>query len=540
MSDSQDPHDVQTADEQPVPTVPFAGAELSSNQASNQEGLLGGPETGSEHSVLPMMLENDEVDAPWPDLNQGDEHSVLDADASAGSQTPAHSTPNVAGLRVALVGRFGGMNQTQAANVLRSYQMEVLELPRKAFRKIGSRQPQSDATESTPSASSKQSDSQQHVTPNQRPTQEKQAVNAWPDLLDWVVVGADQPLISQQEYLPQEVIEAAGRGEIQLLQEAELWQRLGLVDIDFQIRRYQTPAMLADLLGVSVRVIRRWHRLGLITPAAMLHKLAYYDYAEVATAKRLATWIQSGADARTIERRLSELVDVLPDIQRPLDQLSILIEGKEVLLRHGDGLVETGGQLRFDFDAMLPPSEGEQELLSEMVDQQSVLAFPPPGSPPMLVQQPTIPQDPLMIAAYEAEDDDDLETAIEIYHTILSRDGARADISFQIGELLYRMNHLVAARERYYQAIELDPNFVEARASLGAVLAELGQTHLAVAALRGALSLHEDYVDVHYTLARTLQRSGESEDALQHWKRIVDLAPDSNWAEEAAQYLEMR
>lgn len=486
-----------------------------------------------------MMAGNPDHDPLWTDL-QADDHENIDTDARSSDSTAATQASDFTGLRVALVGRFGGMNQTQAANVLRSFQMEVVELPRKVTRKPLAKQP------STASPETQTPPSHHHAEPptleassDTTSTPGKRAMNTWAACLDWVVVGADQPLVSQQELLPQDVIEAAGRGDIQLLQEAELWQRLGLVDIDCQVRRYQTPAMLADLLGVSVRVIRRWHRLGLITPAAMLHKLAYYDYTEVATAKRLATWIQSGADARTIERRLSELVDVLPDIQRPLDQLSILIEGKEVLLRHGDGLVETGGQLRFDFEAMLPPSEGDRERFAETAGQYNVLAFPPPGSPPMLIQQPSIPQDPLMIAAYDAEDDDDLETAIEIYHTILSRDGARADISFQVGELLYRMNHLVAARERYYQAIELDPDFVEARASLGAVLAELGQTHLAVAALRGALSLHEDYVDVHYTLARTLQRSGESEDALKHWKRIADLAPESNWADEAAQYLDL-
>jgi tetratricopeptide (TPR) repeat protein len=146
-------------------------------------------------------------------------------------------------------------------------------------------------------------------------------------------------------------------------------------------------------------------------------------------------------------------------------------------------------------------------------------------------------QDPILSAAYEAEDDDDLETAVELYHTILARDGARADVSFQIGELLYRMNFLVAARERYYSAIELDPDFVEARASLGAVLAELGQFELAIAALRGALSMYDDYADVHYTLAKTLDKVGDHPQALLHWQRIIELAPDSPWAEEAKERL---
>ena len=66
-------------------------------------------------------------------------------------------------------------------------------------------------------------------------------------------------------------------------------------------------------------------------------------------------------------------------------------------------------------------------------------------------------------------------------------------------------------------AVELDEDYVEARANLGCVLAETGQRELAVAAFEGALRYHPDYADVHYHLARTLDelhRRDEAEDAL--------------------------
>ena len=95
------------------------------------------------------------------------------------------------------------------------------------------------------------------------------------------------------------------------------------------------------------------------------------------------------------------------------------------------------------------------------------------------------------------------------------------------------MDDITAARERYYAAIELDEDFVEARANLGCVLAEIGQLDLAVAAFQGALRYHEDYPDVHYHLARTLDELERSDDAQPHWRRFVALAPNSPWAEEA-------
>jgi tetratricopeptide (TPR) repeat protein len=82
-------------------------------------------------------------------------------------------------------------------------------------------------------------------------------------------------------------------------------------------------------------------------------------------------------------------------------------------------------------------------------------------------------------------------------------------------------------------AIELDEDYVEARANLGCVLAETGQQELALAAFEGALRYHPDYADVHYHLARTLDQLGRRDQAEEHWRAFLVHAPDSPWAEEA-------
>jgi tetratricopeptide (TPR) repeat protein len=407
-------------------------------------------------------------------------------DMDQGSSNLDVDVKDVCDKRVALVGRFGGMNQREATNVLRSYQASVVDL-----------------------------DS---------------------DSVDWVVIGAEESPIAEADLLSERIRAAAAEGSLEILHETELWHRLGLVDIEQSIRRYYTPAMLAHLLGVSVRVIRRWHRRGLITPIRTLHKLPYFDFQEVATARRLAQWIASGASPQAIEQRLVDLVEILPNIRRPLDQLSILVEGKHVLLRQGEGLLEPGGQLRFDFDAMEPDSDdGMDDSASPAVLSiwnETDETFP-------LRESPFVEQDELLSAAFAAEDLGDLETAVDYCHAILARDGPRAEIDLQIGELLYRMGHSVAARERYYAAIEHDPDFVEARASLGCVLAEIGQTELAIAAFRGALSLHDEYADVHYNLARVLEDVGHDIEARHHWSRFLELSPDSPWAAEAIAHIDV-
>ncbi|QDS88982.1 DNA ligase [Rosistilla ulvae] len=348
--------------------------------------------------------------------------------------------------------------------------------------------------------------------------------------VDIVVIGAEESPLAEGDLLSDELCEAAARGEIEVLSETEFWQRLGLVEAEQAVKRLYTPAMLADLLGVSVRVIRRWHRRGLIVPARTVHKLPYFEFQEIATARRLAELLAAGASVAAIERKLESLSQVLPSVDRPLAQLSVIIEGKQLLLRQGEGLIEPGGQLRIDFDALPLEDDPEPET------NPSVLAFGN-SDPEPVEEEGEI--DPLQQKAFDSEDDGEFEAAIDCYHAILARDGARADISFQLAELFYRMGESWAARERYLIAIELDPDFVEARASLGGLLAEMGRKELAVAAFRGALRVHDDYPDVHYNLARTLDELDREIEADHHWRRFLQLAPESPWAAAARERLNL-
>jgi tetratricopeptide (TPR) repeat protein len=131
------------------------------------------------------------------------------------------------------------------------------------------------------------------------------------------------------------------------------------------------------------------------------------------------------------------------------------------------------------------------------------------------------------------EDRGDLAQAAEMHRAVMAAVGPQAEVCFQLAELLYRLGDTSGARERYYMAIELDEDYVEARANLGCVLAETGQTELALAAFEGALRFHPEYLDVHYHLARTLDELNRPDEAERHWREFLDLAPDSPWAEEA-------
>ena len=331
------------------------------------------------------------------------------------------------------------------------------------------------------------------------------------------------------EWFDEPARRAAEQGELEVIPETQLWQRLGLVDSQQDIQRLYTPAMLAELLAVPVAVVRRWHRRGLIVPVREVRRLAYFDFREVATARRLAELLAAGVSPRAIEKKLAALAEYLPSVQRPLAQLSVIVRGKQILLRQGDGLIEPGGQLRFDFEAWEsePPGLSPRERL-ETAGERTV-SFPEAAA---AAPAPTSPEDICRLAA-ELEEDGQLSAAAEMYRAAMAAGGPNPEICFQVAELLYLQGDLPAARERYYMAVELDEDYVEARNNLGCVLADLGQRELAVAAFEGALRYHPDYADAHHHLARALDEQGERRRAEDHWRALLKLVPESPWADEA-------
>ena len=352
--------------------------------------------------------------------------------------------------------------------------------------------------------------------------------------LDLIVIGADAWPFEAADLLEATVAAAAAKGLIEIMAETQLWEELGLVEPDQDVRQLYTPAMLAELLKVPLAHVRRWHRRGLIKPARIVHRLPYFDFQEVITARRLAQLLAAGASPKAIESKLDALSKLAPNVDRPLAQLSVIVEGRDLLLRDGEGLIESSGQRRFDFAAAeednestsTQPSQPTTSETPEAVILNSVDYFQPQ-------QLERVSSEELLTQAANYEDNGDLQAAVDTYRALLFVDGTDPEINFQLAELLYRLGDVSAARERYYVVLELDEDFVEARANLGCVLAEMGQQELAIAAFSGTLDRHREYPDVHYHLARTLDEVERHNEANIHWREFLALAPDSAWAQEA-------
>lgn len=322
-----------------------------------------------------------------------------------------------------------------------------------------------------------------------------------------------------------------------------------------------TPALLAEIIGVPARVIRRWHRAGLLPATTEVLHLPQFDFSQVATARRLAQWMQQGATVQSIQQQLQLLqtraaqklsAEELDAWHLTLEQLPIRAEGKRLVLRSGDHFVEASGQFRFGFEES--PGDDADDAAAHVVPFKAgfssqapvvatgggataaVFGLSSPNASPQNAAT-SLELEHMLDAAATCEDADDLTGAIDWTRAALAAHGANAELNFQLAELLYRAGETAAARERYFMALELDHDLVEARANLGCVLAELGQLELAVAAFEGTLQQYAEYADVHFHLARALEDLGQANRAIEHWQQFLQLAPASPWAEEATQRL---
>ena len=320
------------------------------------------------------------------------------------------------------------------------------------------------------------------------------------------------------------------KGEpIRIVSESEWLKLLGIEPTERKTQKLYTPAMLFQLLGVSVHTIRHWERAGLIKAVKKVYRLPYFDFEEVASARRLCELAASGVKAEQISSSLRKLYALLPHLVRPLAQLEVLARGAHGLVfRDNLGLIEVSGQRLFDFDPPdvdLDQSEGPSiipirpALVNDTADRQGWT------------------DDDWFREGCRLADENEIAHAIEALRLATIGNPLNPSYHFHLADALYRQKKPHAAIERYHMAVELDHKFLEAWTQLGCVLSEIGDLADARIAFQIALDLHPDYPEVHFHLAGVLEQLGEKEIAADHWKRYLEFDQRGPWAEIARERL---
>jgi tetratricopeptide (TPR) repeat protein len=314
--------------------------------------------------------------------------------------------------------------------------------------------------------------------------------------------------------------------EIQILDESQWLDLLGLNEHRDEVRRLYTPAMLSSILGISVHVIRSWARVGLIRPVRQVYRLPYFDFREVSSARRLSELLEAGISRRELERSLLCLPGVQQGDERPLEQLQILVHQLGVVVRDERGLMMPAtGQRLFDFDR---PGEAPESPEEE-----------PPRSLPLPLRQEKPEHRDWLVEGCRLSDAGRIQDAVEAFRLAAISSPESADVHFQLGECLYRLGKTEAALERYYVAVEQDHDFLEAWTQIGCLHRELNDLESARMAFLVALDILPQYPDANFHLAETLHELGDDETARVHWQEYLQHDSRGPWADLARQRLEV-
>lgn len=297
------------------------------------------------------------------------------------------------------------------------------------------------------------------------------------------------------------------------------------------VRRLYTEALMAEVLEVPPAAVRHWVRGGLLVPVRHAGSLQWFDFEQLVAGRHLARLLGTGLSLRDIDTQLAGLA---PGGAAAAVRVAerIVADGRRLSIRRGALLLGAGGQMQFAFYtdrlAAAPAAAGRPGAVgggSVTTPDSGIVAFDSARPRPA----PDAAAEILDLA-------DDLEAAgefleaAEALRAVLQARGPSADVLFMLAELLYRSGDLTAARERYYATIEVDPDHLAARTSLGCVLAELGDHELALAALDGVLRQEPGHADAHWHMAGVLREVGRPWEARRHLALFLALAPESPWA----------
>ena len=341
---------------------------------------------------------------------------------------------------------------------------------------------------------------------------------------DQVVVGSDGwPL--REDGRPTKALERARELQkaghaIEIVTEEELLADLGLDDRKEAIHRLCTAAELARLLSVPLPQIRALSRAGLIQPSKTVHRLEFFEFRQVAAAKDLVALVSSGVSVDRIRQGFERVRSWLPAGGAALAGRTLIDESDSLLVRlEGGELAEVTGQLRFDF--------GE----TEPTEEEPISAAPSPEPVPESKPLTGTPQE-WFTKGQRAEELGRLSEARAAYRNAIELGAEFPEVHFNLGNVLYLLEHPAESAAEFLRAIERDPEYLEAWNNLGNTLAELGEVENAIRAYSRALELAPEYLDAHYNLAETLWSEGRTDEARSHYWIYLRRDPISPWADQ--------
>jgi tetratricopeptide (TPR) repeat protein len=267
-------------------------------------------------------------------------------------------------------------------------------------------------------------------------------------------------------------------------------------------------------------------RAGQLRRLELLRGDSGYTFRDLLALRAASALLDAGASVRQIRAALTALRRQDPDLQQPLSEVRLVLEG--------DRLVAQSDRVRFD------PRTGQMVLALDSGGLEKA-ATATLGTGLVRPLAPPADQAETWFERASEWDGDPAqwEDAIDAYRRVVTIDPTYAAAWNNLGLLLHRMGRYDEAGDAYLSALDQDPQCCEAAYNLGSLHEDRGAVDEAITDYRRALQLSPDYADAHFNLAGALARNGRDGEAIKHWQRYLELDSGSPWARIARAHLEI-
>ena len=282
-----------------------------------------------------------------------------------------------------------------------------------------------------------------------------------------------------------------------------------------------TARDVAKLLGVTAAQLRTLDRSEIVSPTGSRNGKRCYTFQDLIALRATHGLLEHRVKPRDVAKAIAALRRTLPRVTRPLQELRIVSDGRNVVVRaDGAAFEPVSGQMVLDFQV--------NELRDDVV---RLLR------PDTLKTRARTAYDLYSKASTLDEDPSTFDEAEELYRRAVDLDPHLAIAYTNLGNIRFRRGDEKGAEELYRRALEIDDRQPEAHYNLGYVLLERGDAKRAVPNFQRALDADPRFSDAHFNLAMAYEQIAERAKARPHWKRYLEIEPTGTWADIAKQHL---
>lgn len=276
------------------------------------------------------------------------------------------------------------------------------------------------------------------------------------------------------------------------------------------MEQHYTRAEVSRILGIQIGRLRYWERLRLVQPEARWGQ-RFYGFRDLVALKTIAQLTENRVPARRLRRALAALQQQLDGVKSPLAELRVMSNGREVAVfaPHARAAHEPlTGQFVMNFDTRA--LAGKVHALSARTAEEW-----------------------FEIGLASDSNPDTWPEAAESYQRALDLAPDWMEARINLGATLYQLGRMEEAEKHFRGALEQDAQNSTLHFNLGCVLDEQGRFDAAITHLKRAVDLAPAYADAHFNLALAYEKQKNKRASRPHWAHYLRLEPRGAWADYA-------